>query len=204
MISTPWPAWFSPVADALLHSAMSPSSLKCHRGARLHGNPSASDISTSTPQPMGEGGRKWEPWHSEILLCNSEGDVICCNLGDYACQDEHDDFWFNKRVKRSSTLRLVALNLMSMFIIRAWQMHFITALLLHPHTSKEIDWFKWARTCFVWVTVWKVTVLWLVRGKRTNDVTLCKVTFAEVVRQHWCDLLVSILWSSMEIGTHNI
>lgn len=56
--------------------------LKCHRGAHLHGNPSASDISAATPQPMGEWGSEWEPWHSEILLCNSQGDVICAIWGD--------------------------------------------------------------------------------------------------------------------------
>lgn len=47
--------------------------LKCHSGAHLHGNLSASDISTATSQPMGEG----VSLDTGILLCNSVADVIC-------------------------------------------------------------------------------------------------------------------------------
>lgn len=45
----------------------------------------------------------------KILLCNSEGDVICVIWGDYACQDEHDDddSWFNKHVKKKKKKRCV-------------------------------------------------------------------------------------------------
>lgn len=73
--------------------------LKCHRGAHLHGNHTASDISTNTLQPMEAGERmrgltRWNPV-VQFRRCN------LCNFVDYAFQGEHEDFWFNKQVKHA-------------------------------------------------------------------------------------------------------
>lgn len=61
--------------------------LKCHCDAHLHGNPSASDISTSYEERKGENEQLKtlrNPVERSIRRCN------LCNLGNYACQDEHN------------------------------------------------------------------------------------------------------------------
>lgn len=71
-------------------------------------------------------------WNPVVLFkrrCN------LCNLGDYACQDERNDFWSNKQVKHSHTPLLVALKLILLFVIRASWVHFITALMWHVGLS---------------------------------------------------------------------
>lgn len=154
--------------------------LKCQRGTHLHGNPSSSDISTTTPQPMGEGKERmrvlthWNPVVQFRRRCN------LCNFGDYACQDEHDDFWSNKQVKHSYTLLHQALQLISVFIISALRMHFITALLLHVGLSHVgFTYFSGNKTLmstnpFAQVPVYDMNVLWPVR-KKNGDVIQSRI-----------------------------
>lgn len=202
LISTPWPAWFPDVADALLHSAMSrPLEMPPWRPSPWQPLCLWHQYHHSTANGKGRERMRALTLSNPVVQFRRRCNL--CNLGDYARQDEHNDFWFNKQVKHSCTLLLVALELISMFIIKTWRMHLITELLLHvgshvlhPHIFQEIDWLKRAQTPLLkpHYTIWMCCGLW---GEKTVTVMSCKVTFAEVVRRLWLYLLELFLYQSI-------
>lgn len=191
LTSTPWPSWFLAIADALLHPAMSrPLEMSLWRPSPWQ--PLCLWHQYHHPTANGRGRERTRAltlWNPVVQFRRR------CNLGDYACQDENDDFWFNKHVKHSRTLLLVALRLISVFIIRAWQKCFIAAVAFWPFTCcihkflRTPNWNEDRPFCLSYSIRYNGCCVF--GGGQAMTVVLCKVKFAEVVKWLWWDLLVS-------------
>lgn len=167
LISTPWPAWFSDVVDALLHSAMSrPLEMPPWRPSPWQPLCLWHQYHHSTANGKGRGRMRALTLSNPVVQFRRRCNL--CNLGDYACQDEHNDFWFNKQVKHSRTLLLVALKLISMFIIKTWRMHLITEQFfcmlafmccIHTFLRKWTDWKEHKPLCLSHITQYECVVV---------------------------------------------
>lgn len=100
LISATWPAWFLAVPDDLLHFAMSrPLEMPPWHPSPWQPLCLWHQYHHSTANGRAREG-EWESWHSIKPPVQFRRRCNLCNFGDCACQDEHDDFCFNKHVKR--------------------------------------------------------------------------------------------------------